>query len=87
MELRWIIVGYVAIAIVFVLSSTFLLLPKKSIAAEQEEELRQAESRAVCSYSNQAITPDVQQGQEMTSKAVGDGKELGDVQKQSALGQ
>ena len=87
MELRWIIVGYVAIAIVFVLSSTFLLLPKMSIAAELEEELRRAESRVVSSYCNQAITPDVEQDQEMTSKAVRDGKELGDVQKQSALGQ
>ena len=53
-----------------------------SITAEME-----AKSRTVCSYSNQAITPDVEQDQEMTSKAVGDGKELGDVQEQSALGQ
>ena len=85
MELRWIIVGYAVIAIVFVLSSTFLLLPKISIAAEQEQ-LQKETSKVVRSYSNQAVTPDVEPEQEMTSQSVGNGKEFNDITKQSSLG-
>ena len=85
MELRWIIVGYAVIAIVFVLSSTFLLLPKISIAAEQEQ-LQKETSKVVRSYSNQAVTPDVEPDQEMTSQSVGNGKEFNDITKQSSLG-
>ena len=85
MELRWIIVGYAVIAIVFVLSSTFLLLPKISIAAEQEE-LQKETSKVVRSYSNQAVTPDVEQDQEMSSQSVRNGKEFNDNTKQSSLG-
>ena len=85
MELRWIIVGYAVIAIVFVLSSTFLLLPKISIAAEQEQ-LQKETSKVVRSYSNQAVTPDVEPEQEMTSQSVGNGKEFNDITTQSSLG-
>ena len=84
MELRWIIVGYAVIAIVFVICSTFLLLPKISIAAEQEQ--LQETSKVVRSYSNQAVTPDVEPDQEMTSQSVGNGKEFNDITKQSSLG-
>jgi hypothetical protein len=51
--IRWIFVGYVVLAIFCVLVSTFFLLPKTSIAAEQVE-------LGVC---NEAVTPG---DQEMT---------------------
>ncbi|CAB3998141.1 solute carrier family 43 member 3 isoform X2 [Paramuricea clavata] len=54
--IRWIFVGYVALAIFCILVSTFFLLPKTSIAAEQV-------GLEVC---NEAVTPDNVGDQEMT---------------------
>ena len=78
-ELRWIIVGYVIIAIVCTSFSTFVLLPKSSIAAEEEEPSLEENFAVELGVNNQAVTSGDKQ---KNIQSVGDVKEFDDISKQ-----
>lgn len=60
LRLRWILIGYVIIAILCITFSTFALLPKVSINVEQEQlsSTIRKKSAVELGMTNQAITPD-----------------------------
>ena len=45
--MRWILVGYAVLAVVVLLVNTFFLLPKASIAAEQDEYLEKEQKHTI----------------------------------------
>ena len=77
--MRWIIVGYVIIAIVCTSFSTFVLLPKSSIAAEEEEPSLEENFAVELGVNNQAVTSGDKQ---KNIQSVGDVKEFDDISKQ-----
>jgi hypothetical protein len=70
-------VGYVVLALVWTTSSTFFLLPKTSIAAEQEEFDEEVQ------VNNKAVTTVTGRDQEMGR--FGEVREFDDISKQQAL--
>ena len=77
MPIRWALVGYVVLALVWTTSSTLFLLPKTSIAAEQEEFDEEVQ------VNNKAVTTVTGRDQEMGR--FGEVREFDDISKQQPL--
>ena len=85
---RWILISYAIVAIFCVLCTTFILLPKTSIAVEQVESNKQ-KSAVELGVANPGVTADNVGDQQMTLESVvdlRDGDNFDDITKQSATG-
>ncbi|XP_028400752.1 solute carrier family 43 member 3-like [Dendronephthya gigantea] len=95
--LRWVLMGYAIIAIVWISTTTLVLLPKTTISAELEEFSQEtavkpglskglnAKPGVELGVSNQAMTSDPEVNQEMVIQSVASVREFDDINKQSAI--